>query len=571
MQNIYIVRCLKVLIIGSGIWLTACNTVPTIETITTTKPSKTLLEEIEAKGGSSHILLTNTSIDLPRSSAGFAVTTSIVNNSKIRDYLREILARIVASTPASLALETEVDVFVVSNKGKTAIYATPADDILMGYDAVASMGSQDELAFILAHELAHIILHHKDKDRTLVSWDAVAKLTEKLAGVFYDIKASAITSNPNDYTLEEQEQLYQALSRMRMATSSIRLLVMGVLRGAWSRDQERDADRLAFDLMVKAGFNGSAASSALDRMSNDKELSEHLKKHITDIEDAAKVLTALDSKQNAIAAWGKGVGVDLLCKAVRKAINFLDDTHEATEKRKAALFQEYVDHLGLARNPRVIIDKKGYQDTLAQMGFTKLASKLDTAWEVLYELEEKKIKPGQGNDYMPIISGSGGKQGFTRYVFYKLRLNDKKKGTAMKNLSIARQHQSSDLPTNFAYAMELVHSGKMEEALSVVSRLEHAFSEPPGSLKDLRGKLYAEAEMWELASKEWDQCDTQSPHYVISRCDFVRSEYTYAISTANKPQKSSQEPTKMPNESALPSFGDKLRNLLEKPFGQPSP
>jgi len=100
-------------------------------------------------------------------------------------------------------------------------YAVAGGKIFLNTGLINRLSTEDEIAFVIAHEIAHIELKHCIKN------------------IQYTVKASRI-----DPRLGE-----------------VVALAYGIYRRAFSKQQEREADELGVRLMMKAGYKKSGAVS----------------------------------------------------------------------------------------------------------------------------------------------------------------------------------------------------------------------------------------------------------------------------------------------------------------------
>lgn len=109
----------------------------------------------------------------------------------------------------------------------------------------------DELAAILAHEIAHLLVNHLNEER---SWDAVAYVVSLPFRPFAWLGQYAV------------EALILASP----------LVTIGSFKDYLSRKREKEADYIAMMLMVDAGFDPSAAVSVWKKFKeiDDRKLSD---------------------------------------------------------------------------------------------------------------------------------------------------------------------------------------------------------------------------------------------------------------------------------------------------------
>lgn len=123
-------------------------------------------------------------------------------------------------------------------------YSAPGGYIFLTQGLLNSIENEDELAAAVAHEVAHVVLRHG------------------LASVKRAQRAKLIGSLVQEAASEEDrwKTYAQALG------SVVQQVTTQVLEKGWTRDQEWDADSLAFLYLVRAGYDPRALARLLERL-----------------------------------------------------------------------------------------------------------------------------------------------------------------------------------------------------------------------------------------------------------------------------------------------------------------
>jgi Zn-dependent protease with chaperone function len=174
----------------------------------------------------------------------------------LKDYADEILAKLVANYPH--AKPPMWTVVTVSSSLVPQTYPGGAIEIPQGVFMNAE--SEDELAFMLAHEASHLILNHAAQGEDEEKWKAVRALGFEGAATMGGILAGKKGSGGSE-TLQWVAASY-------LATDYID---EGILNPSWRRTQEEEADLLGLDLMVRAGYNRNTALFVFQRLKNRAE------------------------------------------------------------------------------------------------------------------------------------------------------------------------------------------------------------------------------------------------------------------------------------------------------------
>ena len=165
----------------------------------------------------------------------------IIDDPVIVDYVNRVGGRIVST------LEDPVFVykFHVINVNTFNAFAIPAGYIFINSGLVAAMDNEDELAGILAHEIAHVNARHisqKIERSKKIGWASLAGMA---AGVLVGAAGSP--------------EAGQALTMGSQAAGAAAEL-------SYSRDNEIQADQLGLIYLKDAGYNGKGLLKILKKM-----------------------------------------------------------------------------------------------------------------------------------------------------------------------------------------------------------------------------------------------------------------------------------------------------------------
>ena len=162
--------------------------------------------------------------------------------------------------------------------------------------------TQDDLAFIVAHEMSHILLDHHGAD------DFREDLKKGAA------QAISILHQVEQMTGSGESRVSQ---KLMLAYAAYGLLDQHLLTPMWSRAQEKEADKLAVDLMHRAGFDSGRSQNVLERIKSSRENA----KELTEEEN--------DNKKNLVSE-------------IQESFAYLKRTHPDFEERRESLFEKYI-------------------------------------------------------------------------------------------------------------------------------------------------------------------------------------------------------------------------------------
>ena len=200
-------------------------------------------------------------LDLPEPTAlELADARFVLTQAKLSPSPRPISNHVEAANPTALRVQNAVGrvcprlqlgkchtilngpVRVVTDSEINA-YADQHDHVTVYTGLIDHLGVKDELAGVLAHEYAHVMLGHVDKKQTNILTGAV--IVGGLMGIL--AAANNVQLDPQTYTDAAQ---------------------LGGLVGsrAYSPEMELEADRLAVYILDEAGYDVTAMRDALIRM-----------------------------------------------------------------------------------------------------------------------------------------------------------------------------------------------------------------------------------------------------------------------------------------------------------------
>lgn len=165
----------------------------------------------------------------------------VVHDTRITGYVQSLVDRLVAAMPPQ---PFPIKTTVVRN-GALNAFASAAGHITIFTGLIANFDTEDELASVIAHELAHVSERHIARSIEKSKLVGAGSLLGILAGVLVGSQGGGDGAGA---------------------------LVMGSVAGAkamqlkYTRDNEKDADQYGLNYLVDAGFSPSGMTSAFDKI-----------------------------------------------------------------------------------------------------------------------------------------------------------------------------------------------------------------------------------------------------------------------------------------------------------------
>lgn len=176
-------------------------------------------------------------------------TYSLYNNPRATTYLNRICKAITINSPVP-SIYKDYCVAILDSYEINAI-STSSGMILISLGLLESTESEDEIAAVLAHELAHIQLEHSigviKSSRAKDVITSSAKLADDAVG-----KYSKLSST--------EKELFHTFANAN------NLLVDTITTKGYPKDQEYKADAEALNLLLAAGYDPNAMGSMLSKL-----------------------------------------------------------------------------------------------------------------------------------------------------------------------------------------------------------------------------------------------------------------------------------------------------------------
>ena len=209
-----------------------------------------------------------------------------VPSPQLHDYVKGVLMRLLANVKLPPSFKPEVRILAAP---EFAGECTPDGTLVVTVGLLEQLENEDELAFVIGHEVAHAIYRHEAKN-----WGKKSQYYAVVSGTAKDAIAQSA------YTVASMTPyLGAALSLAR----HLEKLSDNVLMPQMERGQEDAADALGFDLMIKAGYDPAAALAVMDKLARQEAEAARV---------AAEAKAAQQTSQRANNMSGVNLGMQVL-------------------------------------------------------------------------------------------------------------------------------------------------------------------------------------------------------------------------------------------------------------------
>jgi len=179
-----------------------------------------------------------------------ARANGFVPSPVMQAYVNGVLAKLLRGLPLPPSFQPQVRVLAAP---EFSALCTPDGTIIVTIGLLEQLDNEDELAFILGHEVSHAIYRHHEKD-----WFKKSQYFAVVNGAAVQSMADAVARSGVGSGSD--------VSRALDVASHFSKLSANVLAPQMSQNQEDAADALGFDLMIRAGYDGEAATAVMDKL-----------------------------------------------------------------------------------------------------------------------------------------------------------------------------------------------------------------------------------------------------------------------------------------------------------------
>jgi predicted Zn-dependent protease len=186
--------------------------------------------------------------------------TDYIDDPVIAAYVQDIWQRLLAAARARGELTPELDerfawTVVLGRDRNINAFALPGGYLGLNLGLVAAVGSRDELATVLGHELSHVTQRHISR----IMSKQGKQMPLMIAGLILGMIAAGKSRNSD--------------AGQAVIMGSQALFMQNQL--SFSRDMEREADRIGFGVMTQAGFSPQGAAAMFEKLQYASRLNDN--------------------------------------------------------------------------------------------------------------------------------------------------------------------------------------------------------------------------------------------------------------------------------------------------------
>lgn len=360
----------------------------------------------------------------------------------LTSYIYSIVSRLIEQWPHE---RSEISVAIIRSDNYSA--SMSANGILrLNTSVLLNADDEDEVAAIIAHELAHALLqHHNADDQQAIEDKSIIVASQFAAGWLAGNSDSAATQN--------------AAKALMISGFGMYRINNSILYPGWKRHQEDEADLLAVDLLFRAGYDWERMTTVLERLdSEQKRVQAEKIAREQEIEKSQKQLSEYTNLSDVLNVGLTNVGKDL-----SGMFDGLSDDHAPASERlletKLYIQREYMDgdfppEADTASLQKVVWEGPGFS-AIKKSVYGERARILAERGD-LEEALDLALKSLDGpTDTDPVA----------RRIAYLARKEQGQKAKALLNLELAHQDPQAGMEIFKLLRDEYAERGRWDDAL----------------------------------------------------------------------------------------------------------
>lgn len=397
-----------------------------------------------------------------------AADKELISNPYIEKYLSEILTNLLSQWDRPV--NTSISVVISADRNYAA--SASKDTIVITQGVLADAESEDEIAFILAHELSHILLEHNDTNEYFAKQSALVSKAANIgmsAAVIKDIKTEKTASGYKfvNQNSEESQEMFADSYRMGL---TVNRLSRDVLSSAMSREYEDEADLLGMDLLVRAGYSPRAFSPVLERLESSQVYNrEQLAEKKKDFQSFVSI--ASEGHKHVTGGNWETIGYLAANELATGALQEFSERHSSPIDRKKDL-ASYIKREYLQERKRKL-NKVSFEKSVKQGKGNRIQENYWYASEAMRALEYGDITEAVRLAKKGVQSPTQ-YDAYPRLAFYSVRMAQQKQNKAFQNLTLIKNWDNASIQTFTITSQSYRELGKHSSALNTLEKAESA-------------------------------------------------------------------------------------------------
>lgn len=462
-------------------------------------PERPVLEDFrkEAKPGQP---CGGTGADSARRQSIEGVAYGVVIDPALDIFLNQIKDRLLNVSPLP---GCAIKVHVIPQEHFAAAAAADGG-IFLPMGLLRDLKNEDEIAAVLAHEVAHVLKNHHKSDSFLKSQQSMLKFGGMAMGAFSAVQQFSGTAPPIDgqTSLNIAEAVY-AVSE-------------NVIAPNWTSGQEDEADLLGADLFIAAGYNKAAIGSMMAKLEDwEKKIAkrEVAQEKFVQASMQANSMAMVGAASSAMTAPSAASVGGLMARLAPSAISSIaksgkGEDHRPVSERKADVIQ----YLGAfyRTSPRPALGAAQWDKQRGLPVFSRYTSASKAR-----QLMESGQLDQAAKLAMEGISGPTANHTYTRLAMYEVAKRQGRPDAATHIDAILRGPQPPIAGYRYA-AADAIKTGSLPVAASFVDEANRRYDTPVSFIPEAI-RLY----------QQTGNIEKIQP--LLARCQMKGDKATYAV------------------------------------------
>ncbi|KXF82284.1 M48 family metalloprotease [Enterovibrio coralii] len=435
----------------------------------------------------------------------------LMRNPYAHKYLNKILNRIVDAWDQEL--ETPVYLSITTDRSYTA--SASNDTVMVSLGVLADAESEDEIAFIIAHELSHILLEHNETNEYFAKQKALVSKAANVAMVtasFQDVNTTK-TANGIKVNMVTSEETAGQVGDIYRAGLTINRLSRDVISSSMSRSHEDEADLMAIDLISRAGYSPAAYQVVMQRMASSQTFNkaqlaakkQEMQSFVSLASEANKKISGLNTESLIYMAANE---------ASTRLLQSFAERHNSPEEREIDL-AHYVKR-EYRKERKKPLDVKSLNKNLKSGRSNAITKNYWYASEAFRAIDAGQLDKAE-QLAKKAVSGQTKHHPYPRLAFYTVRLKQGQKTKALANLNLIKHWDYASIQTFNMAAQAYRSVGNPKKAKAVLDK----GSESVGVVMPFYPeyiRTYNAQKNSKLANQSFEACKQVSEENIIEQC-----------------------------------------------------
>ena len=249
----------------------------------------------------------------------------LYDDAELNAYLNKILANLTSGLDFNLP---NIAIVVESNPRFSA-YIDELLQIHLSTGLLRSLSNEDQVAGVIAHELGHLVLRHNLEKKTTSNISSAIEFASNIS-----------TQLNSNYRARKSLDIDAGDTRKALdSLDTIALLWTDLLEPSWSRDNEREADYFAMDLMKTSGYNHEQLITAISKIHDANAVRSNRLNRLNKISSELieqRRKASFNGKEKSYEKYLGDTGARLVSTLADQGLSFLaekGETHDVKSER----------------------------------------------------------------------------------------------------------------------------------------------------------------------------------------------------------------------------------------------